>query len=158
MCGADLFGISGWVMLTRSPQRSEGAWLVQRLRRLIVPLLVWDLVFLASAWVVAEANRTMLWPKDGDPFDWLLREARVIAFGPGTAPHLWFLYYLVPLSIAIWLIQVAPRSIGQRRTLRVVGVAAAALILPYGVVGLFNATSHGRCLDGLLDTRSWVSS
>ncbi len=134
------FAISGWALIARSRQAIESAWLARRLKRLLVPLLVWDAVFVVSAWIVAQANGTALWAGDSGPIGWLLREAAGIAFGPGTGPHLWFMYYLVPLTIVLWLVQVAPAAIGDPRERRTVGIAAAGLLLPYGVVGLFGAT------------------
>jgi surface polysaccharide O-acyltransferase-like enzyme len=48
------------------------------------------------------------------------------------------MYYLIPLTIVLWLVRVVPRAIAESRTRVVFGVAAATLILPYGSVGAFN--------------------
>ena len=134
------FAISGWALLSRSHQADEARWLGGRLTRLLVPLLVWNLIFIGDAWAVAPANGTRLWTTSGGPGDWLLREATAILAGPGTRDHLWFMYYLVALTMVLWLVQVAPRVLVEIRTRWVAGCVAAAVILPYGLAPAFHAS------------------
>ena len=129
------FALSGWALLRRPAQSDEASRLLRRLQRLLVPLLVWNVVFVASYWVQAQVHGWRLATPGQFPTDWLLWEANRGMAGPGTAAHLWFLYFLVPITVAIWLIQVAPRAVSDSRTRVAFGCAAAALVLPFGLAG-----------------------
>jgi surface polysaccharide O-acyltransferase-like enzyme len=131
------FALSGWALLARRGQSDEMSWFVRRLQRLIVPLLAWNIVFVGSAWVVAQVHGWELATNGHAPIRWLLREAMVALVGPGTGAHLWFLYYLVPVTVVVWMIQVAPRAVSDGRIRLAFGCAAAALVLPFGLAGSF---------------------
>lgn len=165
------FAISGWALLARAERDDEVDWLRRRLTRLFLPLLAWDVVFVGMAWFVSRAKGSYPWPAGSGPVDWLLKGAGAIAFGPGTAPHLWFMYYLVPVTVTIWLVRVGPRTIASPRSRSAFVLVVAGLIVPYGLVGAVGATlswsifgwALGYALLGhvLLETaapRRWVSA
>jgi surface polysaccharide O-acyltransferase-like enzyme len=132
---AMFFAVAGWVLLTRREQADEAGWLVRRMKRLLVPLLVWDFVYIGAAWLVARHMGRDIGPGLIPP-DWLAAELRLVLAGPGTANHLWFMYYLVPLTLAIWLIRVAPRAVLEPQIRPVFIVAVLALMLPFGLTGM----------------------
>jgi surface polysaccharide O-acyltransferase-like enzyme len=133
------FAISGWALMTRSDESDEASWLGRRLRRLLLPLVIWNIVYVGVALVVAQSAGKHLEAAAGWPIDWLLHEATLIVAGPGTAASLWFMYYLIPVTIVLWVVKVAPKAITAGRTRTAFGCAIAALILPYGLVGAFQA-------------------
>jgi surface polysaccharide O-acyltransferase-like enzyme len=129
------FAVSGWAFLVGTPPSDEASWLLRRIRRLIVPLLAWSIAYVGSAWVTAQANGWQLGRPGHIPKDWLLQEATSALAGPGTGPQLWFLYYLIPMTLVLWLVRAAPHSISDRRTRIAVWCAAAGLIIPFGLAG-----------------------
>ena len=133
------FAMSGWALMKNAAVRDEVQWLGRRLGRLLLPLLVWNVIYVGVALVVARAAERPIERAADWPVGWLLREMTLILAGPGTAASLWFLYFLVPLTLLIWVIRVAPRAIADRRIRVPFGGAIAALILPYGLVGAFQA-------------------
>jgi len=127
------FAIAGWVLLSRGDQDNETAWLRRRMARLLVPLVVWNLIFVVDAWVIAQINGVRLWEATEGPGGWLWEEASAALWGPGTRIHLWFMYYLVALTLALWLLRVAPKSAEGEMTRLAVGTAAAMLIVPFSL-------------------------
>ena len=107
------FAISGWALMTRSDASDEASWLGQRLWRLLLPLAVWNFIYIGVAWAVAEAAGTHLGAAPGWPVNWLLGEATLIVAGPGTAANLWFMYYLIPITIVLWAVRVAPTKMSS---------------------------------------------
>lgn len=89
--------------------------------------------------MVAQAAGTRLETTAGWPIEWLLHQAIRIVAGPGTAASLWFMYYLIPVTIVLWATRAAPKAIGDHRTRVLFGCVISALILPYGLVGAIDA-------------------
>lgn len=137
---AVFFAIAGWVLLSRGPQNDEASWLGRRLVRLLVPLLLWNVIFAADALLTAHVQDARLWGKSRGPLDWLLNEATLTFAGRGTRDHLWFMYDLVAMTLVFWLLRVAPATIADRRLRLAAGGAAAMLVLPYGLGGAFGTT------------------
>jgi surface polysaccharide O-acyltransferase-like enzyme len=133
-CGVGVFfAISGWALLTRAHRTDEVSWLGHRLVYLATPLLLWDLFYAVETPAAAAAGGAS-WPAAGD---WLTGSVRAIVFGPGTKLQLWFMYYLIALTIVFWLIRVAPTATADRRTGLAFGGAAVLLTVPYGVAPIF---------------------
>jgi surface polysaccharide O-acyltransferase-like enzyme len=128
------FAISGWALLARSRRDDEVSWLWHRLVHLATPLLLWDVFYAVETPVAAAARGGSPLPVAGD---WLTGSVQAIVFGPGTKLQLWFMYYLIALTIVFWLIRVAPMAIADRRTMLVFVGAAMMLTVPYGVAPIF---------------------
>jgi surface polysaccharide O-acyltransferase-like enzyme len=135
-CVPIFFAVAGWAMLSRPAHADEVGWLLKRLRRLMIPLLLWDVVYIGVEFVLAQHNHWDI----GFPGHirwWLAQEATRTIVGPGTSSQLWFLYYLIPVTAALWLVRVAPQAISDRRTRTAFYCTAAALIVPFGLSGSF---------------------
>jgi surface polysaccharide O-acyltransferase-like enzyme len=136
--GAPVFlAIAGWALLKRRPTSNEDVWLGQRMARLLVPLGLWGLLYIGEAVVRAAIYHTTPWLKLA-PGDWLLRELTLTIAGPGVRPHLWFMYALAGMTLAIWLVRAVPRQLTLRPTL-VYAAAGIALLMLFGLPAPFVA-------------------
>jgi surface polysaccharide O-acyltransferase-like enzyme len=102
------FAIAGWAMLARTMADDETGWLRRRLVRLVVPLVLWSAIYLIS-----DAARVMLsgpppWAAT-DFVHWFSIKLQLVFYGPGVKGQLWFMYFLIPMTIVIWLVQAIPR-------------------------------------------------
>jgi len=136
--GAPVFlAIAGWALLKRRPGTNEEAWLGRRMARLLVPLGLWGLLYIGQFVAKAAIYHTTPWLKLA-PGDWLLRELTLTIAGPGVRPHLWFMYALAGLTLAIWLARAVPRELTLRPTV-VYAAAAIGLLMLFGLPAPFVA-------------------
>ena len=130
------FAIMGWVLLRR-PTAGDPVWLRDRFLRLAVPLLVWSIIEAADAVVMANLTGVALWPK-GKPGVWLGDQLVRILAGPGTRTSLWFMYYALAMTVAIWLVAAArPAVAGFRTAYAAIG---AGLVLAFGLAAAFKVS------------------
>ncbi len=138
--------VAGWAQLSRSPQASEGYWLVRRLRRLIVPLLFWSAIYLLEEIGLSLRHGAPPWPVGGLEH-WIYIKMRLVLFGPGVKGHLWYMYFLVPMTVVIWLVQ-ATRSAGEqprgRNAVHGLRSHASLLVVAAAFVGTFGLISAAR--------------
>ncbi|GGQ05346.1 acyltransferase [Streptomyces mutabilis] len=134
-CAVPLFfAIAGWVVLSGAPPR-DGGQIRKRLARIVVPMAVWTVAYLAWDWI-RDANagptRDLAW-------DALFGSVR-------PAFHLWYLYAYVPvillLSVAV-LVRAGKRPWGA-------GAALLALALAPTLLG-----DLARLLDVRLPPFAW---
>ena len=130
------FAITGWALLRRSTP-GDVDWLGQRVARLAVPLLIWSTIQVVDSILVAGAIGNRLWEAGGE-LAWLGNVVAGFLDGSGTRTSLWFLYYALALTIAIWLIQAARSSSGRDRTIYT--AIAAGLILAFGFAAAAGVT------------------
>jgi surface polysaccharide O-acyltransferase-like enzyme len=130
------FAITGWVLLRRSTP-GDLPWLRQRIARILVPLLVWSTIEAVDAVVVARAVGQRPWPPGGQ-LAWVGDEIAKVLAGPGTRTSLWFLYFALALTVAIWLIQAA-RTIDPSSRPVYAGIAVV-LIVAFGAAAAFRTT------------------
>lgn len=136
--GAPVFlAVAGWALLKRRPASNEEAWLGRRMARLLVPLGLWGLLYIGQFVAQAAIYHTTAWLKLA-PGDWLLRELTLTIAGPGVRPHLWFMYVLAGLTLAVWLARAVPRELTLRPTV-VYAAAAIALLMLFGLPAPFVA-------------------
>ncbi|HEY5435576.1 MAG TPA: acyltransferase [Candidatus Limnocylindrales bacterium] len=136
--GAPVFlAIAGWALLKRRPVSDEDVWLGRRMIRLLVPLGLWGLLYIGEAVVRGAIYHTTPWLKVA-PGDWLLRQLTLTIAGPGVRPHLWFMYALAGLTLAIWLVRAIPRELTLRPTI-VYAAAGFALLMLFGLPAPFVA-------------------
>jgi surface polysaccharide O-acyltransferase-like enzyme len=136
--GAPVFlAIAGWALLKRRPVSDEDVWLGRRMIRLLVPLGLWGLLYIGAAVVRGAIYHTTPWLKVA-PGDWLLRQLTLTIAGPGVRPHLWFMYTLAGLTLAIWLARAIPRELKLRPTI-VYAAAGFALLMLFGLPAPFVA-------------------
>ncbi|MEA2518878.1 MAG: hypothetical protein QOF49_958 [Chloroflexota bacterium] len=138
---AAFFALAGWAFLVHRPAPDDSAFLARRLRRLVVPLIAWSVIYVVQILVVAALLGQSAWPASLDGPGWLIRELSWIAFGPGVKYHLWFLYFLIAAMVALWLARSMPGRGGEVDAppgawARYGGVAFAALLV-FGLAGAF---------------------
>jgi surface polysaccharide O-acyltransferase-like enzyme len=107
------------------------------MKRLLLPLVFWNVAYAGNALLMARANHIHLWSDSKGPGDWLLQEATKMLVGPGTSAHLWFMYPLVAVTVVLWLIRVGPRVITEERLRLPFALLVGLLVLPYGVAPAF---------------------
>ncbi|MET9994937.1 acyltransferase [Streptomyces mutabilis] len=118
-CAVPLFfAIAGWVVLSGAPPR-DGGQIRKRLARIVVPMAVWTVAYLAWDWI-RDAN--------SDPTRDLAWDALFGSVRP--AFHLWYLYAYVPvillLSVAV-LVRAGKRPWGAGAALLALALAPTAL-------------------------------
>ncbi len=86
------FAIAGWVVLVGAPPR-DGARLRRRIVRIVVPLAVWTVLYLA-------------WGKLRDTNDDPVRELALDSLFASVRPayHLWYLYAYLPVIMVLGLV------------------------------------------------------
>lgn len=104
-CGAVLFAITSWA---RNPERRFGSYLLSRILRLYVPFLVWSAIYLALKHKSHDPSRVnpgwrVLWD--------------------GGAYHLWFLPFILVVTVAF-----APLAGLMRRRETAVALGVAAVL------------------------------
>lgn len=88
------FMLSGALQISSARSASVGFLLRRRLPKLLVPLIAWSLVFLATTYVTPDG-----WSASWDPAGFL-RQALLIPHDAVTT-HLWFMYYLIPMVLLV---------------------------------------------------------
>lgn len=126
------FAISGWLLLRR--QGLDGEWLRRRVSRIALPLVFWSITYALDSVIVAAATGRRLWSSQEGFSHWVSGEVALALAGPGTRDHLWYLYFALALTVAIWLLRADVRS-GPRYA-----VAASALIVPAAIARAFGTT------------------
>lgn len=130
------FAIIGWALLRRTTP-GDLAWLGQRVARLGVPLLVWSALKILSIVVLANADGTQPWAR-GRELEWVGANVSRVLSGPGPGSTLWFVYYAIALTVAIWLVRSAASTKEPARPAYI--AIAAALIAAFGVAAAFRVT------------------
>ena len=124
--GAPLFfAISGWALLARRTRGDQSQWLLSRLARLLVPLTLWTVIYVGHSVLFPSISEGAPPWGGGQPAAWVQSQLSLAVLGPGVRYHLWFMYYLVAISIVIWLIQV--------RSPRAQAVVAATIVAAIGL-------------------------
>lgn len=119
-----LFLVSGATIMLALGQRSGGAFVVDRLKRLLVPLVFGMLVIVPPQVYLERRFRSQF---DGSFLDWLPHAVEGGAYPAGNVSwhHLWFLAYVLVLTLLLLPVFLWMRSAGGRRAVETAGAVAA---------------------------------
>ena len=136
------FVVAGYVTAWLIVRRGWGGLLRQRLRRIVVPMLVaWPLVHLA---ISASTQWALDHVAQPSPLLSMVKTWMAMPDAPALPPstgHLWFLYYLLLFTVLAWVVHALDWARGFARTVRITP-ARLALILPVLVApGFFLTTA-----------------
>jgi surface polysaccharide O-acyltransferase-like enzyme len=130
------FAIMGWALLRRTTP-GDLAWLGQRVARLGIPLVAWSTLKIASVVMLANADGIQPWAH-GRELEWVGANVSRVLSGPGPGSTLWFVYYAIALTVAIWLIRSAAFTKEPQRPAYI--AIALALIAVFGLAAAFRVT------------------
>lgn len=133
---AAFFALAGWAFLVRTPGADDSEFLARRLRRLVVPLLIWNVVYVAQSVLLANLLGRPLWSPKMDVVGWMAQKLSDIAWGPGAKYHLWFMYFLIAAVVVMWLARAIPfraDQIAARRAWFRYSIVTISTLLVFGL-------------------------
>ena len=150
------FAVAGFFTAGLIARRGMGGLLRNRVRRILVPLLVaWPLVHLATSastqWAVAEVAHP-------SPFLSMVREWLAMPNPPALPPstgHLWFLYYLLLFTLLAWVGRTLGWGSGLARAMRM-PAERFALLFPLLVAPGFLLTTTPHPAPESLFPQFWA--
>jgi glucan biosynthesis protein C len=136
------FVVAGYFTAWLIVRRGWGGLLRQRLRRIVVPMLVaWPLVHLATSASTQWALDQVAHPS---PFLGMVKAWMAMPDPPGMPPstgHLWFLYYLLLFTALAWVVHALDWGRWFARTVRITPTRIALLLPLLVAPGFFLTTA-----------------
>lgn len=136
------FVVAGYFTASLIARRGWSGLLRQRLRRILVPMLVaWPLVHVATSASTQWALDHVAHPS---PFLAMVKAWMAMPDPPGMPPstgHLWFLYYLLLFTALAWVVHALDWGRWFKRTVRITPMRIALLLPVLAATGFFLTTA-----------------